>query len=45
MVVLQASSHIFSEELLSSIRVTIGFLVSSLTKPLLHWLLSLTAKV
>ena len=42
MVVLLEGSPISTDELWSSVRVTIWFLVSSLTKALLHQLLSLT---
>jgi hypothetical protein len=41
MVVLLEGSSISTEELRSSVRVTIGFLVTSLTKALLHRLLNL----
>ena len=41
MVVLLEGSPIFTEELWSSVRVTLGFLVTSLTKALLPRLLSL----
>ena len=44
MVVLLEGSHISTEELESSDRVTIGFLVTSLTKALLPWLLSLAGR-
>ena len=41
MVVLLEGSPTFTKELWSSVRVTIGFLATSLTKALLHRLLSL----
>ena len=41
MVVFREGSPISTEELWSSVRVTIGFLVTSLTKTLVPWLLSL----
>ena len=44
MVVLLEGSPISTEELWSSVRVTIGFLVTSLTKALLPQLLSLTVR-
>ena len=45
MVVLLEGSPIATEELWSSVRVTIGFLVTSLTKALLSWLLSLVRQL
>ena len=44
MVVLLESSPISTQELQSSVRETIGFLVTSLTKALLHRLLSLVGR-
>ena len=44
MVVFLEGSAISTEELWSSVRVTIGLLVSSLTKALLPWLLSLAGR-
>ena len=44
MVVLLEGSPIFTEELWNPVRVTIGFLVTSLTKALLPQLLSLAGR-